>query len=151
MIEKCMCVDRVESERIRLFHDFVSPFLYFEHDLITLLGSIFGFAKYLKQVCLTLSLPWAPHKPSRSRRKKAYKGLGEDANTLSDLGYHLRNLFIFEKSFKTSGCKDDRRMGEWCFMNRSISQPPLYESAYAKHCNHSMWEGIMKFTISSPL
>jgi len=24
-------VDRVESERIRLFHDFVSPFLYFGH------------------------------------------------------------------------------------------------------------------------
>ena len=24
-------LDRAESERIRLFHDFVSPFLYFEH------------------------------------------------------------------------------------------------------------------------
>ena len=37
---------------------------------------------------------------------------------------HLRNLFLLEKSIKTSGCKVEQGMGEWCSMNRSISQPP---------------------------
>ena len=32
--------------------------------------------------------------------------------------------FYFENFLKTSGCNLEPGMGKWCFMNRSISQPP---------------------------
>ena len=88
-------------------------------------SSIFGFAKYLKQICLTFL-------PTMSSTK-AFLEVGERRHAMAFARNHtlwvirerhLRNLFLFEKSFKTSGCKVEQGMSEWCFMNRSISQPP---------------------------
>ena len=61
-------------------------------------------------------------KAFRSRRKKGtQKALVRIQTHLSELECHSRNLFLF---LKTSGCNLEQGMGKWCFMNRSISQPP---------------------------
>ena len=90
------------------------------------LGPIFDFAKYLRQVCLSFSPYLELHqKAFRSRRKKAYKGLGEDTNTSDRMRVSFEELvFIFRKLLKTSGCNLEQGMGKWCSMKRSISQPP---------------------------
>ena len=82
------------------------------------LGPIFNFVKYLRQVCLSFS-------PTLSSTKKRTKGLGEDTNTFEWMRVSFEELvFIFRKLLKTSGCNIEQRMGKWCSMKRSISQPP---------------------------
>jgi hypothetical protein len=55
------------------------------YDLFTLLGPIFGFAKYLKQICLSFYPYLELHKSLLEvGEKRCTKGLGEDTNTLSE-------------------------------------------------------------------
>jgi len=90
------------------------------------LGPIFDFAKYLRQVCLSFSPYLELHqKAFRSRRKKAYKRPWWGYKHFWANESVIRGTcFYFWKLLKTSGRNLEQGMGKWCFMNRSISQPP---------------------------
>ena len=61
----------------------------------------------------------------RSRRKKAYKGLGEDTKHFERLESIIWGTCFYSKNLsKPPNVKLSKGMGEWYSMNRSICQPP---------------------------
>ena len=95
------------------------------YDLFILLGPIFFFAKYLRQVCFSFSTYHELHKSLLEvRERRRTKALVRVQTLWANESIIRGTCFYFENLLKTSRCNLEQGMGKWCFMNHSISQPP---------------------------
>ena len=95
------------------------------YDLFILLGPIFFFAKYLRQVCFSFSTYHELHKSLLEvRERRRTKALVRVQTLWANESIIRGTCFYFKNLLKPSGCNLGKGIDKWCFMNHSISEPP---------------------------